>query len=348
MKNVLVDISKIKDLFTGLGQFSINFAEEFSNYYSKDFNISFLIARNTHIESINKMKNVQIKYADFQKRYFPNFNRNYDVWHSLQQFPSFLPNKNTKQILTVHDLNFLEEKSKEKSKKYISRLQKNIDRADIVSVISNYTKSILLQNINLRGKEIHTIYNGVKYNTKEPNGLISKFAKLNKFFFSISVFKAKKNFEVLLPIMKYFPDTKLIIAGNSDTNYGDFIRTKIKELKLENQVMLIGKVSDNEKSWLYSNCTAFLFPSLAEGFGLPVIEAMQYGKPIFLSRFCSLPEIGGKYATYFDSFETANMVNTIKQEMTVFDDCKKEKIKNYANKYNWKNCIEQYVELYKL
>src|SRR5690606_9157768 len=66
-------------------------------------------------------------------------------------------------------------------------------------------------------------------------------------------------------------------------------------------------IDEAQKAWAYANCAGFLFPSLTEGFGLPPIEAMHFGKPVFLARRTSLPEVGGDVAEYFDDFEPAAM-----------------------------------------
>ena len=76
---------------------------------------------------------------------------------------------------------------------------------------------------------------------------------------------------------------------------------------LEERIILPGEISDMDKYWLYKNCEAFVFPSMYEGFGLPVIEAMNFGKPVFLSTFSSLPEVGGKYALYWENFDSQLM-----------------------------------------
>jgi len=96
------------------------------------------------------------------------------------------------------------------------------------------------------------------------------------------------------------------------------------------------------------NCLAFLFPSTAEGFGLPVIEAMYFGKPILLSSCTSLPEIGGDCAYYFDHFEPEHMRSVLKNSL---EDYKKnlplEKIKTRGRSFSWETAAAQYIEIYR-
>lgn len=253
-------------------------------------------------------------------------------------------------LLTIHDLNFLSEKDPKKANKYLKRLQKNVDRADALSVISNYTKKLVLENLDINDKPIQTIYNGVKLQKFDH---IAKpyFVKQNKFFFSIGIVSAKKNFHVLIPMMKHFKNHQLIIAGNKNSSYAKEIEEKVTELGLQEQVHLCGMISDQDKYWLYSNCEAFLFPSIAEGFGLPVIEAMLVGKPVFLSKYTCLPEVGGEQAYYWDSFETDHMVEVLKLNLKSYlqdQDRISEEIKEYAHKFSWDHSIQQYLKIYSL
>jgi glycosyltransferase involved in cell wall biosynthesis len=346
MKNILIDLYKIKDIYSGLGQFSINFANELESQLPKELAVDFLVPRRDEVPF--PLGNTNIVQSSFLKRYFPSINKPYFIWHSLQQFPSFFPRKNTIWILTIHDLNFMIEKNEVKRNRYLKQLQKNVNRADYITTISHFTKKEIEKNLNLGEKEIHVIYNGVtsgaKIEKEKP-----KFVEKEKFFFSIGIFNKKKNFKVLLPLIKYFDNHKLIIAGNKDTDYGKEIETEINKLGLEDRIILPGKISETNKQWLYANCEAFLFPSLAEGFGLPVIEAMYEGKPVFLSTHTSLPEIGGPLAFYFDNFNVQHMSDLIKCKLEYVNNNLENfetESKKYADKFSWKKCISQYLKFY--
>jgi glycosyltransferase involved in cell wall biosynthesis len=346
MKNILIDLYKVKDKYSGLGQFSTNFANELASRPPADLAVEFLVPVTHELPLFgNNIKTIQ---TSFLKRHFPAINKDYFIWHSLQQFPSFIPRKNTIWVLTIHDLNFMIEKNEAKRNKYLNRLQKNIDRADYITTISNFSKKEIEKNLTLGKKEIHVIHNGIN-SGEESEKIKPSFINKEKFFFSIGIFNEKKNFKVLLPLIKHFKNHKLIIAGNKEANYGAEVESEIKNLDLENQVILPGKISDENKQWLYANCEAFLFPSLAEGFGMPVIEAMYSGTPVFLSKHTSLPEIGGPLAFYFDNFEVQHMVDLISSKLEyVHQDpelFKEESIK-YANTFNWKKCISEYLKLY--
>lgn len=348
MKDILVDLYKIKNPYSGLGEFSTRFANELVTHVPEGYDISYLVPETEKGHKFgDQIKTVSYSSID---RYFAFNKKNYTIWHSLQQFPSFVPKRNSKWILTIHDLNFLYEKNFFKARKYLYRLQRNIDRADVITAVSNFTKLEIEKHLKIGNKKIHVIQNGV-YSGAEVDKTKPAFIREGrKYFFSIGIFNNKKNFEVLIPLMKQFEDVDLIIAGNHETAYGKQIRHLVRSMGLEDRIILSGEVNNSYKQWLYSNCEALLFPSLAEGFGLPVIEAMYEGKPVFLSRHTSLPEIGGDKAFYFENFEAQDMAKVIELGLAKVRSNQASfelEVKEYASKFSWERCITAYVNLYK-
>ena len=345
MKQVLIDLYKSKNPYSGLGRFSICFAEEISKRRGLDLDFTFLLPSGS---SMHFDDSIQIEYANFKKRILPILNKDYTIWHSLNQFPSHFPNRNTKQLLTIHDLNFLIEKAGKKRTKYLNQLQKNVDRADAISTISLHSKNVIEEFIDLKGKEVKVIYNGVEEaNNKDIEK--PKNVEESEFFFSIGIFNEKKNFHVLVEMMSYLPDKKLILAGDFETGYGKQVQELVKKKELSNQVVLLGKVKESEKNWLYQNCEALLFPSLAEGFGMPVIEAMNFGKPVVLSSSTCLPEIGGKEAFYFPNYDIESMAEFVTLKMNEYHSNQRIMSANLLSRgrsFSWETCITKYLELY--
>ncbi len=347
MPSILIDTYKTNDIYSGLGQFSYNFAKYTCNAMPEKYKLYFLGKSDVLVAEKTTHTFVPVSW---QKRYFPFLNEKYDVWHSLHQFPSHKPSKHSIHILTIHDLNFLVEKKSPKANHYLKKLQKNINNADALTAISDFTKQLVINNLDTKDKPVHTIYNGVELKVFE-NARKPDYIENDEFFFSIGVVNQKKNFHVLIPLMHAFADMKLIIAGNKDSTYAREIEEIILKNNLENRVVLPGKISDEDKYWLYSNCKAFLFPSIAEGFGLPVIEAMLAGKPVFLSRHASLPEIGGNVAYYWDNFDVNHMTEILLTKLNDFNSNREEVSRNimkHAQKFSWKICAQQYLKLYSI
>lgn len=269
----------------------------------------------------------------------------FDLWHSIHQLSPFRPTyRGTRQILTIHDVNFIYEKHGVKRQKYIRRLQRECDRADVLCFISRFAQKDTSQYINLGDKPQHVIYNGVAPLTEGPQVPVAEAADGKPFMLSIGVLKAKKNLHTLLPMMDFLPDYRLIIAGDDSDIYASHLREHMPQ---HPNVSIIGIVSDEQRRWLYAHCTALLFPSLSEGFGLPVIEAMQWSKPVFCSNRTSLPEIGSTHAFYFTDFEPDNMAAVVKQGLDDFDAAKAVKEKEYAESFSYEKHMQNYRELYR-
>jgi glycosyltransferase involved in cell wall biosynthesis len=226
------------------------------------------------------------------------------------------------------------------------KIQKLVNRSAAVTTISNFVATEIRKNLKLDARPLQVIYNG---NCLDES-LQDKKPLLNvtgKFFFSIGIISEKKNFHSLVPLLTEFKDHSLVIAGKNSGKYARKIYADALALGVQERLLMPGIVTDAEKLWLYRNCEAFLFPSLTEGFGFPVVEAMSLGKPTFISRHTSLPEIGGVEAFYFDDFESGSMARVIKNGLQHFDESRSQRSIEWANQFTWENAARRYQELYR-
>lgn len=288
-----------------------------------------------------------------KKKYHKIFfwNPQIKLWHSTFQLRPNLP-YNTLIVQTIHDLNYLYEditaKEKDKIRKDVSKC---IRHASHIVAISEYVKKDILQYFDIGNKPISVIYNGCNvYNgeVKTP-----AYVPQRPFLFFVGGILWKKNIQVL-PCLLKGNNYELVIAGSQDkeehTACIQAIMKEGTEWGVQDRIHILGPIPDTEKVWYYQNCKAFLFPSLAEGFGLPVLEAMQWGKPVFLSNHTSLPEIGGKYAYYFNhDFNRQMMIEEFNKGLNDFynRDNAPEQVKNHALQFSWKNAAKQYWNIYK-
>jgi glycosyltransferase involved in cell wall biosynthesis len=345
-KRVLVDLSILKHLHCGLGQIAWNYGLYYKSHAPKDLDITLLVPK----EYVGAF-GTNIKYKPSKRIYrvLPWLLPTYDLWHSIHQLSLYAPSRFwTKNLLTIHDLNYLYEKKGTKISKYHKWVQKRIDRASFITTISHFTKDDVENHMDMNEKPNKVIYNGVEMlDASKAQQPLSVQDAHTPFFFTIGQIKKKKNFHTLLDLMKLYPQYNLYIAGQDHEDYAEMIRQRITNEKIEN-AFLIGTVNTEEKIWLYKNCKAFLFPSLFEGFGLPVIEAMSFGKPVFSSPKTSLSEIGGKYAFFWNSFEPHSMKEVIDQNLDAFynDPQRVEATKQYAHSFSYQKHMEEYFKLY--
>ncbi len=343
MKQVLVEMEKLKNLNSGLGQFCINLGKQFQKIHPENIGIDFYIPR-TH-------KNIfgpQFHYVQHSalNKIIPLNSNKYNVWHCIHQGSHYLPSdKKTKLLLTIHDLNFLEKYKGNKQQRKLNVLQKKVDRATAITVISNYTGTIVQQHLNTGNIPIHVIHNG---NCLIPieNAAKPDFITFSSYILFVGIVSIKKNLHTVLPLLEKNKELHFVVAGNNTSAYTKQLEEAAERIGVRKQLHVTGIVDAGTKYWLYKNCMAFVFPSLTEGFGLPVIEAMSLGKPVFLSNLTSLPEVGGKEAFYWDNFEPGYMIDVFEKGMQEFDSARAAKSIECAKQFSWESAAEEYLKLY--
>jgi glycosyltransferase involved in cell wall biosynthesis len=129
----------------------------------------------------------------------------------------------------------------------------------------------------------------------------------------------------------------------------DNILNEAKKLKIEDRVIFTDYVSDQDLACLYQNAICFVMPSLYEGFGIPILEAMSFNLPVACSNSSSLPEVGGDSCLYFDPNDVKDMGDKIKKLLT--DDVLRQNLKKLGKErikyFSWQKCAEETLELLK-
>lgn len=344
MKKVLIDLSVLKHLNCGLGQVAYNYAKYFeANAKHLDFEVHLLVPK-SYIGAFGN----DVFYHQSKELYtmFPSLLPKFDVWHAIHQLSRFKPSrKKTPTILTIHDLNFLYEKEPAKIKKYSQRIAAKIRQAKKIVCISNFAKNDVQKHFQTK-KPIEVLYNGVEFMSADVEKRPAAVTSDRPFLFSIGQLMPKKNFHVMLDTMKLLPQYDFYLAGKDNTDYAEMMRKRIKEEHIDN-VHLMGEILHSEKVWLYNHCTAFVFPSLFEGFGLPIIEAMFFEKPVISSNQTSLQEIGADHVTFIEHFEPDYIASKIQSAISEFTEEKAQSNRAYAMSFSYEKHLGRYVEIYR-
>jgi glycosyltransferase involved in cell wall biosynthesis len=275
----------------------------------------------------------------------------FDIWHSTYQNTHYMPSRNRriKVVLTIHDLNFMydDKKSDVKKQRYLANVQKNIDRSDAIVCISDFSRNDVMRYCDTANKSVTVIHNGTNA-LIEATLLPASYRPAKKFLFAIGVMARKKNFHALLPLLEN-NDLELLIAGRKeDMSYLNYLVDSARQMGVSDKLRLLGPITENEKSWYFQNCYAFASSSTAEGFCMPVTEAMSVGKPLFLSDRTALPEIGGRVAFYFSDFSKNNMQHVFSQGMNSYNhENMQPAIKERAANFCWDRAAQQYIGVYR-
>ena len=285
-------------------------------------------------------------------KYFNPLSYGFQLWHATSQLSWYVPTSPlTKVVLTVHDLNFLHENPDERTyARQLAMVRRNLRRADYLVTISDYVRQDILRHADLLGYRPTTplryVRRGVEPLAPVPAGHAPAYAPRRPFLFGLGTINSKKNWHTL-PLLLQDNDYELVIAGSfAEGEYVKTIEAAAAEAGVTGRVHVLTRISEADKTWYYQHCLAYMQPSLAEGFGLPVVEAMQLGKPVFLSRLTSLPEVGGAAAYYFDDFMPASMRQVLATGLAQHTPARAAAAQAQARQFSWAQAAADYLNVY--
>lgn len=277
--------------------------------------------------------------------------------HITHQLQTYFPRLGAgcRCVLTLHDLNFLyEELTPAQRRRRLCTVRRNIERADVVVCISHFVKACLLEHRDLfclkPDVRLEVIHNGLRFGGYEacsPKGL--HLPQGAEYLLSIGVLHHKKQQHTLVEMLSLLPKhIHLVLVYSGTSHYEAVVRQSIAQLGLQERVHLLQGVSYEEKQYLLEHCLAYAHPSLAEGFGIPPIEAMHAGRPVFLSTLTSLPEIGGQEAYYFRSADPHMMAEDLLRGLHDYQGSpdKSDRLRAWADRYDYRTMARAYRQLY--
>lgn len=282
-----------------------------------------------------------------------------DVYHS----PDFsLPPvaRNTPTVLTVHDLSFVRDPDSAAPglRAYLNTVvPRSVRRATHVLADSHATRDDLIALYNTPPAKVGVLYPGVDARF-QPVADAAQLAAVRQkyglskrpFIFSISTIQPRKNF---LRLIQAFDralrneDIDLVIAGSKGWLYDD-IFAEVEKRDLSGRVCFPGFVDDDDLPALYSTAHVLAYPSIYEGFGLPMLEAMACGTPVLASTASCLPEVAGEAALLVDPYDV-DAIGSALQRLTIDDSLRADLIakgQQRAAHFRWDTAARQLIALY--
>ena len=276
-----------------------------------------------------------------------------DIWVQPYGFCSLT--SKIPQVLIIHDLAFLH------YPKFIAwhhrwyyqhYTKKFLQKAQRVVTVSAYSKQDIIQQYNLADKKIDIVHGAAKndfvpLSWQEKEQVKEGFADGREYFLFTGGIHPRKNLMNLLKAFSLFKkwqhsNMKLLVAGRLAWQY-DEVTKKLKTYKYRDDVVLLGYLPDEQLARVTAAAYAMVYPSFFEGFGLPVIEAMQCEVPVITSNTASMPETGGEAALYADPNDPDAIA---KQMLRIYkDETLRGRLitegKIQAAKFNWNKAAEQ-------
>jgi len=347
MATVFLEMQKLQSVETGLGQVCLHLGQALAQLSPPDFDFGFYLPQAQAGRFGPRWRYIAERRMH---RWTGVAAPDCGVWHCLHQDSRYWPRqRSVPVVLTIHDLNFLVQSgSASLHRRRLRQLQARMDRAAAITTISNFTAGVVRATLRVPDVPFQVIHNG---NTLDPSTAPVRpaWAPQRPYLLAIAHIHPKKNLAVLVPLLARRRDLVLVLAGQDDHPYAAQIRQQAQRLGVSDRLLMPGVVNAGERMWLLQNCLALALPSLAEGFGLPVIEAMSVGKPVFLSRHASLPEVGGDEAFYWDDFDADAMTAVLDAGLQSFqaDPSWPERLRQRAGTFSWEVAARRYLTLYR-
>ena len=267
-------------------------------------------------------------------------------------------------VLTLHDIIFLEPRDKQNKSLYQNmgwfyrriNVPRILDKCRRIITVSNFEIENIITKLHIPEQRMAMIYNG--YNewfrpVEDVQGIFRKYIPENGYFFFLGNTDPKKNTErTLVAYSKYLQQSDIkrkLLMADLDSDFLNSIITRNGIENIRNHIVMPGYIVNSDLPYIYNQAFAFLYTSLRESFGIPLLESMACGTPVSTSNTSSMPEIGGPDAILVNpesSDEIATMMLRLERDKAFYQKQKEIGLER-AKLFSWKKTAEQLLEVYK-
>jgi len=381
-----INASFLRKPNTGIGQVTLNFLKELSGAASekdefviymeeelpKGLDLPANFKREFFLPSLYRRDDL-IRKIWWEKYSLPARAKKdrCDVFLSLYQCPTVMP-ESVKHVMLVHDLIpklFPEYLNNSRKKIYQELTEAAIKKADRLIAVSKHTEKDIINHLGISGEKIAVDYIDVdNIYKKKPSAqarkkVLGKYKLKPGYVFAGGGMELRKNIGSVIWAYKMLLDKnsrehfidefpRLAIFGHLMPELAPLVidaENLVAELDLKKHVKLLGSVPQDDLPALYAESLFFIYPSLYEGFGMPVLEAMNQGCPVITSKTSSMPEVGGDSVLYCKPNDIADVAMVMKN-MIVNAELRQslsEKAKERAKKFSWNNFTKKVLAIMK-
>lgn len=367
--NIGYDAKRIFHNTTGLGNYSRDLVRILSEHYPENKYLLY----NPKPSQLNRLEVdgeilIEKQPCDFMCQTFSGIWRSrgmvkdlkkdkVDIYHGLTgELPYGIHKTPIKTLLTIHDLIYVRYPKLYKAidrKIYFKKAKYAAEKANAIVAISAQTKRDIVDFLQIDPEKIKVIYQGCHRAFKEEPSIseqqtfTKKYDLPQKFLLNVGSVIERKNLLTLVKAIEQTGD-HLIVVGSGD-DYHEKVQAYIEEKQLGRQVRFLTKLSMEEIAMLYQMAEIFVYPSIFEGFGIPIIEAMYSKTPVITSSGSCFPEAGGPNSFYLrNPHDVEELVDTIEEirEKPIDTQIRIEQSFAYVQRFNDDVIAEQMMDLY--
>ena len=352
-----IDARLLSEPLTGIGRYTKELTNQLIDYPGQFYLYS---AQNIiHRECLNKK--TKVRSTNFQSRfarmwwsqsYLPYWSGKDQVdifWGTAHRIPRYLP-KRIARVVTIHDLVWKHASKTMRPLSYVvekALMPESIDSADCIVADSSSTYQAIKDEYPEAAKKVRVVYPGVSRFTQHLDlQSLMQFDIDRPYFLFVGTLEPRKNLSSLLKAFGSLDSSikknnLLVIAGGKGWG-GVNVEELIRREHLQDQVRVLGYVDDIWLATLYAHARFLAMPSLYEGFGLPLVEAMSFGVPVLTSDTSSMPEVAGKAGVLVNPLDVESIASGLLKlfENSYRDYLAKKAVQN-ASRFTWEESARQ-------
>jgi glycosyltransferase involved in cell wall biosynthesis len=322
--------------YTGLGNYSRFIINALSDHFPDNHYYLYTPTHKSHpeVDSVLKKRNIQVicppkSYPKFVGSVWRTWGisrepatRQLQIFHGLsQELPLGLPPA-IKKVVTIHDLIFLRFPrfyNPIDVKIYTAKVKFACKHADKIIAISNQTASDIVEYLNIDKSKVDIVYQGChpifkrRVPEQEIKEIRMRYNLPQRYLLNVGTIEARKNALILVEALLHIPETlrlPVVIAGKA-TKYTNVIHEFIAKHNLGKWVQFLHQASFSDFPGLYQGAEAFIYPSLFEGFGIPLVEAIESEIPVITSKGSSFVDAAGENAIFVDPHDAEGLAREI-------------------------------------
>ena len=361
--------------YTGLGNYSRDLMKSLmdAEYDNEYYLYTPKFANNPRFKFIDGKENVYIRCPETQlNKTFKGFWRSInlekslikdqiDIYHGLSnEIPrrTNFGKDRVKYVVTIHDLIF---KRYPNNYKAIDRRVYNVKfkyaarNADKIIAISEQTKQDIIDYYKIPEDKIKVIYQTCHKNFKKEypqevrDHIKEKFQLPERYILNVGTIETRKNLNALVHAIPHMQNDLPIVVVGRKTKYFNFLKVQMQKLKVDpSRFIFLKHVTMDELPSIYKMATLFVYPSVFEGFGIPIIEALYSGVPVITTKGGCFPEAGGPDSIYVDTSNYEELASAIDSLLGNPEERKEMALKGmeYAKNFEPEKLTNQLIDLY--
>jgi mannosyltransferase B len=368
MKKISLELQWAVGKKTGVGWYIYNIVKELSKSDRNDYIAEFINFMGRHDVKSQIDYDIKIKQNKMLTYTMYNFlTKKLNIRHNLifgtksdiYHFFNFTIPKNIKGkvINTIYDTVFISAPETMGDRKELEEYKYGAQKSDLIITISESAKNDIIKNLGVTEDKIEIVYPGIdlenysqKYEKEELERIRKKYNLPSEYILYLGTIEPRKNIErIIKAFIKYKEkvddDLKFVIVGKKGWKYENIM--KLIE-SMGTDIIITGYIDEEDKIPIYKLAQFFTFPSLYEGFGMPVLEAMAAGVPVVTSNVSSLPEVAGDAAILVDPLNEDEIFEAYKKIRNDSNYREEMILKGYeqAKRYQWKYSAKKLEEIY--